>query len=147
MLYEVITNDISLFTKNITLGESTSLTIANQGSLYTQKINKGILDKKTEAAGFILTIDSGGLFRLGKSVDFDNLNNANPNFVFNNNGELRKHYSETLPAKAQITAFIDQNDPNLGVNVSQIKDIFGSSHISGWYNFTDRPYLLSYNFV
>ncbi|GGK27409.1 hypothetical protein GCM10007962_22050 [Yeosuana aromativorans] len=138
----VVTNDVSLFTKNATPGESTSLTIANQGSLYTQKINKGILDKKTEAGGFTLTIDVDGLLRLGQGVNFDNLTSANPNFVFNNNGELRKHYSETLPTKAQITASIDQFDPNKGVDVSQIKDIFGSSHIGGWYNFTDRPYLL-----
>ncbi|WP_242093854.1 T9SS type A sorting domain-containing protein [Aestuariivivens sediminicola] len=138
----VVTDDVSLFTKNTTIGESTSLTIADQGSLYTQKINKGILDKKTEAAGFTLTIDPGGLLRLGQGVNFDNLNNANPNFVFVNNGELRAHYSETMPSQAEITASIDQYDPNNGAEVPQIQDIFGSSHIAGWYNFTDRPYLL-----
>lgn len=138
----VVTNDVSLFTKNTTAGESTSLTIVNQGSLYTQKINKGILDKKTEVAGFNLTINSGGLFRLGQGVDFNNLATANPDFVFINNGELRKHYSETLSSTATITSKLDQFDPNKGASVPQIKDVFGASHISGWYNFTDRPYLL-----
>ncbi|WP_242084844.1 T9SS type A sorting domain-containing protein [Aestuariivivens sediminis] len=138
----VVTNDISLFTKNTTPTESTSLTIANQGSLYTQKINKGNLDIKTEAAGFTLNIDSGGLFRLGQGVNFANLTSSNPYFVFNNNGELREHYSQTLSNKDQITAALDQYDPNKGASVPQIKHIFGASHISGWYNFTDRPYLL-----
>lgn len=137
----VVTDDVSLFTKNTTSTESTSLTIGNQGSLYTQKINKGILDRKTEAGGFLLTIDSGGLFRLGQGVNFDNLTTANPNFVFTNNGELRKHYSETLPTKAQITASIDQYDPNKGAKVPQIQDVFGATHIGGWYNFTNEPYL------
>ncbi|MEJ2113260.1 MAG: T9SS type A sorting domain-containing protein [Flavobacteriaceae bacterium] len=137
----VVTNDVSLFTKNTTMGESTSLTIANQGSLYTQKINKGILDKKTEAAGFVLTIDTGGLFRLGQGIDFDNLTTANANFVFTNNGELRKHYSETMPSQAQITAAIDIYDPNNGAEVPEIQDIFGATHIAGWYNFTSDPYL------
>lgn len=138
----VVTDDVSLFTKNTAAGESSSITIEKQGSLYTQKINKGVLDKKTEAAGFTLTINSGGLFRLGKGIDFNNLITANPNFVFNNNGELRKHYSETLSSTATITSKLDQFDPEKGASVPQIKDVFGSSHISGWYNFTDRPYLL-----
>jgi hypothetical protein len=139
----VVTNDVSLFTKNTTPGESTSLTIANQGSLYTQKINKGILDKKTEAAGFTLTIDAGGLLRLGQGVNFDNLKTTNPNFVFNNNGELRKHYSETMPTKAQITASMDQFDPFIVGKKPQTKDVFGSSNIGGWYNFTstNEPFL------
>jgi len=137
-----VTDDVSLFTKNMTVGESSSITIENQGSLYTQKINKGVLDKKTEAAGFTLAINPGGLLRLGKGIDFTNLTTANPNFVFNNNGELRKHYSETLSSTATITSKLDQFDPNKGASVPQIKDIFGASHISGWYNFTDRPYLL-----
>lgn len=138
----VVTNDVSLFTKNTTMGESTSLTIANQGSLYTQKINKGLLDKKAEDAGFVLDIDAGGLFRLGQGVNFDNLTTANPNFVFTNNGELRKHYSETLSTKEEINIILDQYDPNKGASVPQIQHVFGASHISGWYNFTDRPYLL-----
>lgn len=137
----VVTNDVSLFTKNTTMGESTSLTITDRGSLYTQKINKGTLDKKTEAGGFTLTIDSGGLFRLGQGVDFDHLLNSNPNFTFVNNGELRRHYSETMPSQAQITAAIDVYDPNNEAEVPQIQDIFGATHIAGWYNFTSDPYL------
>jgi hypothetical protein len=132
----VVTDDVSLFTRNTTVGSSSSLTIGNQGSLYTQKINKGVLNIKTEAAGFTLAINSGGLLRLGKAVDFTNLTTANPNFVYINNGELRKHYSETL------SSTLDQFDPNKGASVPQIKDVFGASHISGWYNFTPRPYLL-----
>ena len=138
----VVADDVSLFTRNTTVGESSSITIANQGSLYTQKINNGVLDRKTEAAGFTLAINAGGLFRLGKGVDFTNLTTSNPNFVFINNGELRKHYSETLSSTATITSKLDQYDPNKGASVPQIKDVFGASHISGWYNFTNRPYLL-----
>jgi hypothetical protein len=138
----VVTDDVSLFTRNTTVGSSSSLTIGNQGSLYTQKINKGVLNIKTEAAGFTLAINSGGLLRLGKAVDFTNLTTANPNFVYINNGELRKHYSETLSSTATITSKLDQFDPNKGASVPQIKDVFGASHISGWYNFTPRPYLL-----
>jgi hypothetical protein len=138
----VVTNDVSLFTKNTTTGESTSLTIENQGVLYTQKINKAILDKKTELAGFHLTISSGGLFRLGEGVNFDNLTVANPNFTFTNNGEVRKHYLATQSSKETITAKLDEFDPTKGASVPQIKDVFGASHIAGWYNFTDRPFLL-----
>jgi len=138
----VVANDVSLFTKNTTVGESSSITIANQGSLYTQKINNGVLNLKTEAAGFTLTINSGGLFRLGKEIDYTNLTTANPNFVFSNNGELRKHYSETQSSTATITSKLDQYDPTKGASVPQIKDVFGASHISGWYNFTNKPYLL-----
>ena len=138
----VIANNVSLFTKNTTSGDSSSLTIADKGSLYVQSINEGDLNVISEAAGFNLNISTGGLFRLGEGVDFDNLIQSNPNFNFTNNGELRAHYSSTLPTKAQITSAIDANDPNLGVDVSQIQNIFGASHIAGWYNFTNRPYLL-----
>jgi hypothetical protein len=132
----VVTDDVSLFTKNQTSGDSSSLTIANQGSLCTQKINKGIKGRKTEAAGFLLTINSGGLLRLGRGVDFSNLTTNNPNFILTNDGELRKHYSETIKSKAEITAAIDKYDPNIVGNISQAKDVFGASHIGGWYNFT-----------
>ena len=138
----VVTDDVSLFTRNTTAGQSTTLTIANQGSLYAQKINKGVLDTKTAAAGFTLTIDTGGLLRLGQGVNFSNLTTANPNFVFINNGELRKHYTETIKTSAQITAAIDQFDPNIVGKKPQTKEVFGASHIGGWYNFTTRPILL-----
>jgi hypothetical protein len=138
----VVTNDVSLFTRNTTVGESSSITIANQGSLYTQKINNATTDKKTQAAGFTLTINTGGLFRLGKGVNFESLTLNNPNFTLNNSGKIREHYSKTLSTTAQITAAINQKDPNLGVDVKQIKDIFGATHIAGWYNSTSRPYLL-----
>lgn len=138
----VVANNVSLFTKNPTPGESSSITIANKGSLYSNAINEGALNVTSEAAGYNLIIENGGLFRLGEGIDFNNLIQGNSNFSFSNNGELREHYSNTLSSQAEITAAIDSNDPNLGVDVSQIKDIFGSSHIAGWYNFTDRPYLL-----
>ncbi|MFH4967541.1 T9SS type A sorting domain-containing protein [Gaetbulibacter sp. M240] len=138
----VVAGDVSLFTKNQTVGETTYLTITNQGSLYSFKVNKAFLDRKAEAAGFNFTIEAGGLWRLGEGVNFENLTTNNPNFVLTNNGEIRKHYSETMPTKAAITSNIDQYDPNLGVDVSEIKDVFGSSHIAGWYNFTTRPFLL-----
>ena len=137
----VVANDVSLFTKNTTSGESSSITIDDKGSLYTQIINNNT-DKTTEAAQFLFTINSGGLFRLGKQSNFDNLIANNPNFVLTNNGEIRKHYSVTLSSTATITSTLDQFDPKKGNSVPQIKDIFGSSHIAGWYNFTDRPYLL-----
>ena len=138
----VVTNDVSLFSKNPSIGESTSLSIVDRGSLYTKNINKGTLDKKTEAGGFALTIYSGGLLRLGQGVDFEHLLNSNPHFVLTNNGDLRKHYTETLLTKEQINTILDQHDPNKGASVPQIQHVFGASHISGWYNFTDRPYLL-----
>lgn len=138
----VVTNDVSLFTRNTTVGESSSITIANQGSLYSQKINNGTTDKKTEAAGFTLAINNGGLLRLGKGINFASLTLNNPNFILINNGKIREHYSKTLSTTAQITAAINQKDPNLGVDVKEMKDIFGTTHIAGWYNFTSRPYLL-----
>jgi hypothetical protein len=138
----VVTGDLSLFTKNATLGESSSITINNQGSLYTLKINNGDLNRKSEAGGFNFTINSGGLFRIGQNINFNNLTSNNPNFTFNNNGELRKHYSETIASSAQITSKIDANNPDKGHDVSQIKDVFGASHIAGWYNFTDKPFMI-----
>jgi len=138
----VVTEDVSLFTRNTVFGESSSIVIAPQGSLYTKKINEGVLNRKTEAAGFTLTINAGGLFRLGKNINFTNLTTANPNFTLTNQGEIRNHYSETLSSTTFITQKLNQFDPNLGVNVSQIKDIFGSSHIAGWYNFTNKPFLI-----
>lgn len=138
----VIADDVSLFTKNSTPGEGSSLTIANKGSLFTQKINNGQLDVTSENAGFEFTIENGGLFKLGEGVDFDNLTQANPNFTFTNNGELRHHYSETMSSSSEISSSINSYDPNQGADVSQIVDVFGATHIAGWYNFTDRPYLL-----
>lgn len=137
----VITNDVSLFTKNTTSGESTSITIENQGVLFTQIINKNIT-RLSEAAGFNFTINPGGLFRLGENTTIESVTSSNPNFVFVNNGEVRKHYLATQSSKETITAKLDQFDPSKGASVPQIKDIFGASHIAGWYNFTDRPYLL-----
>ncbi len=137
----VLANDVSLFTKNTNSSEDSSISIKDKGSLTVGKINNANLNKKTEAAGFTLTIDQGGLFKLGEGVNFYNLTLDNPNFVLVNSGELRYHYSETLPSKSQITAAIDAYDPNLGIDVSQIKDIFGASHIAGWYNFTNKPFM------
>jgi hypothetical protein len=137
----VVTNDVSLFTKNTTSGESSSIIIENQGVLYTQIINKNT-DRKSEVAGFQLTINNGGLFRLGENTAIENVTTTNPNFTFTNNGEVRKHYLATQSSKETITAKLDQFDPNKGASVPQIKDVFGASHIAGWYNFTDRPYLL-----
>jgi len=47
----LLTDDVSLFTKNTNSGESSSITIEDGGILHTQKINKGNLNKKTENAG------------------------------------------------------------------------------------------------
>lgn len=138
----VIADNVSLFTKNPIPGEGSSLTIANKGSLYVQKINEDDLNVASETAGFDFAIQNGALFRIGEGVDFDNLTQSNPNFTFSNNGELRPHYSETMSSSAEITSSINSFDPNEGAEVEQIKDIFGASHIAGWYNFTDRPYLL-----
>lgn len=137
----VVTNDVSLFTKNPNPGESTALTIENQGVLYTQIINKNTI-KVTEAAGFLFTINEGGLFRLGENTSIESVTTNNSNFTFINNGEVRKHYLATQSSKATITAKLDEFDPNKGADVPEIKDIFGASHIAGWYNFTNRPYLL-----
>lgn len=138
----VVTEDVSLFSRNTTAGDRSFLTIGTGGSLYTKRINEGVLNRKTEAGGFTLTINARGLLRLGNNVNFENLTSANPNFTYVNNGELRKHYSTTMPTTAQITSRIDQFDPNLGVDVRQIQDIFGASHIAGWYNFTNKPFMI-----
>jgi len=138
----VVANNVSLFTKNTTSGDSSSITIKNKGSLSVKTINEGALDIVTADGGFGLTIENGGLMRLAKNVDFNNLLQGNPNFTFTNSGELREHYSTTTPTKSQITSKINVYDPNQGANVPQIKDVFGATHIAGWYNFTDRPYLL-----
>tara|TARA_R110002126_G_scaffold291762_1_gene457089 strand:- start:15317 stop:17776 length:2460 start_codon:yes stop_codon:yes gene_type:complete len=137
----VVTNDVSLFTKNTSSGEASSITIENQGVLYTQIINKNT-NRKTEVAGFNLTINSGGLLRLGENAAIESVTVANPNFTYTNNGEVRKHYLETLSTKEEITAKLDEFDPSKGASVPQTKAVFGASHIAGWYNFTDRPYLL-----
>ena len=137
----VVANDVSLFTKNTTSGDNINLTIDDGGSLYTQIVNNN-QTIASESAGFNFTIHNGGVFKLGENADFDIQLINNPNFVFQNNGNIKKHYSYTIPNKATITTKIDQFDPNKGKNVSKIKDVFGASHIAGWYNFTDRPYLL-----
>ncbi|NVJ89075.1 MAG: T9SS type A sorting domain-containing protein [Flavobacteriaceae bacterium] len=137
----VVANDVSLFTKNTTSGETTNLTIDAGGSLYSQLINNN-QTIASESAGFNFTINAGGVFKLGENADFNALQNNNPNFVVQNNGKIKTHYLENFPNKATITNKIDQFDPNKGFDASQIKDVFGSSHIAGWYNFTVRPYLL-----
>ncbi len=138
----VVANDVSLFTRNTTPGESSSITITNKGSLFTRRINENVLNRKTQAGGFTLTIENGGLFRLGQNINFENLTTDNQNFSFVNAGELRMHYSTTMTTSASITAQINQFDPNLGANVPQIQDIFGASHIASWYNFTDKPFMI-----
>lgn len=137
----VVTNDVSLFTKNTNVEEPSSLIIENQGVLYSQIINKNTI-RISESAGFQLTINTGGLFRLGESTLMENVTTNNPNFIFINNGEVRKHYLATLSSKAAITDKLDEFDPTKGASVPQAKDVFGASHIAGWYNFTNRPYLL-----
>ena len=138
----LLTDDLSLFTKNTTSGESSSITIEDGGVLQTQKINNGNLNEKTENSGYQLTINDGGLLKLGEGINFSNLTLNNSNFVLTNNGEIRYHYSETLSDETTITNNIDSHDPNEGGNVSGIEDVFGASHIGGWYNETDNPYML-----
>lgn len=138
----VNTNDVSLFTKNPTSGEGTSLTIAQGGVLQVKKINNGQNGVLSAAAGFSFTVHQGGIFRLGQNVNLSSVTTNNPNFTYSNSGSVRPHYTTTLSSAATITNSINQNDPNNGVNVSQIRHIFGSSHIAGWYNFTEEPYLI-----
>ena len=138
----VLAENVSLFTKNPNQGEFSSLTISNKGSLYVKYINEGELGVTSADAGFNLNINNGGLLRLGEDINFDNLTENNPNFSLLNNGDIREHFTETIPTEAQITAQINNYDPNLGADATEIIDIFGSSHIAGWYNFTQRPYLL-----
>jgi hypothetical protein len=138
----VVTDDVSLFTRNTTAGETTSLIITDQGSLTTKKINNGQLGVISQAAGFNLTINSGGIFRLGQNVNFTNLTSGNPSFTLINNGNIRSHWSATLSSTAAITNSINQNDPNNGIDVSQIQHIFGASNIGGWYNFTSEPFMI-----
>lgn len=138
----VVTNDVSLFTRNTNVGQSSSITIATNGSLFTRRINENVLNRKTEAGGFQLNIQNGGLFRLWKDINFDNLTTSNPSFALNNSGEVRRHYSVTMPSTSSINAQINQFDPNLGANVPHIRDIFGATHIAGWYNFTNKPFMI-----
>lgn len=138
----VVSNDVSLFTKNTTPGESSSLTIEGEGILFTQKINNGETTRKAAEGGFDFTIKSGGLFKLGLGVNFSSLTSSNPNFSLIENGEVREHYSTDTTTKNQLSSIIDAYDPNLGANVPQIKDVFGASHIAGWYNFTDKPFMV-----
>jgi len=137
----VLAENVSLFTKNPSQGDSTSLTIYNKGSLYVNSINQGQLGISSEAAGFYFEINYGGLFRLGEGINFENLTQNNPNFSLINNGEIRYHYSATLPTKTQITNQINLYDPNFGADACSAADIFGSTHIAGWYNFTSQPFL------
>lgn len=138
----VVADNVSLFTKNPSAGEGSSLTIANNGSFYSRRINEGQLNVNSQSAGFQLTVENGGVFKIGENADIDNLTQANPNFTLVENGEIRRHYSETMSSSGEITSAINAHNPNLGVDVSEIIDIFGASHIAGWYNFTTRPYLL-----
>lgn len=137
----VIANDISLFTKNTAAGEFSSITIEDQGSLFVQRINNG-QNHPTASAGFNFNIAAGGIFRLGENADWATLTTGNSNFNFSNDGDLLYHYSTTMPTTGQITSAINEYDPNLGVDVSQIQHIFGASHIAGWYNFTEDPFLI-----
>ena len=138
----LLLDDVSLFTRNTTSGESSSITIEDGGILHTQKINNGNLNKKTENAGYQFTINNGGLLKLGEGINFSNLTLSNPNFLLTNNGEIRHHYSETLSDETTITNNMNNHDPNQGGNTSGIEDVFGASHIAGWYNETDKPYML-----
>ncbi|TLX75638.1 T9SS type A sorting domain-containing protein [Labilibacter sediminis] len=137
----IVCNDISLFTKNTTIGEGSSISINDGGSIYTQMINNGNLNKKSEAAGFNLTIAQNGLFRLGEGVNFTNLTLDNPNLTLVNNGEVRSHYSETLTSSSQITNLVNQYKPSVNTEKEKLRDIFGASHIAGWYHFTDKPFM------
>ena len=138
----VMADDVSIFTRNTSLGETTSLTIENGGVLSVKKINNGQLNVKTLAAGFNFTIQNGGIFRLGENINFDNLSINNPNLTIINNGSLRRHYLSTLSSTTAITNTINQFDPNItGVDAAAAQHIFGASHIAGWYNFTDEPFM------
>ncbi|MBK3516209.1 T9SS type A sorting domain-containing protein [Carboxylicivirga marina] len=137
----IVCKDLSLFTKNTTAGESSSITINDGGSIYTQMINNGNLNKKAEAAGFTLNIQENGLLRLGEGVNFTNLTLDNPNFSLQNNGEVRYHYSETLTPASEIVNLVNQYKPSVNNEKAKLRDIFGASHIAGWYHFTDKPFM------
>lgn len=137
----IVCNDLSLFTKNSTVGQSSSITINEGGSIYTQKINNGKLDKKSEAAGFDFSISQNGLLRLGEGVNFTNLTLENPNFSLQTSGEVRHHYSTTLTEPSEVVDRVNQFKPTVNAQNEKLKDIFGASHIAGWYNFTDKPFM------
>ncbi|MBS2213118.1 T9SS type A sorting domain-containing protein [Carboxylicivirga mesophila] len=137
----IVCNDISLFTKNPSNGESSSITINDGGSIYTLMINNGNLNKKSEAAGFTLSIAQSGLLRLGEGINFTNLTLDNPNFSLVNNGEVRVHYRETLTPPSEIVNQVNQYKPSVNNEKEALRDIFGASHIAGWYHFTDKPFM------
>ena len=133
--------DLSLYTKNTVTGATSSITVNEGGCIYTSSINEGELNINSEAGGFTLSIAQNGLFRLGKGIDLVNLTTNNPHFTLVNNGEIRNHYSETLTASDEIVNLVNQYKPSINEQKEKLRDIFGSSHIAGWYHFTDKPFL------
>ena len=136
----VVTNNVGLFTKNTEAGSA--LTITEEGSLFVQSVNEG-KSSKSEAGGFKLTVENNGLFRCGEfcrnPVD---IAASDMNMTVVNNGEIREYYTQTMPAKSEILNQVNQYKPTVNPNTEEVANIFGASHIAGWYHFTDRPFLL-----
>jgi len=136
----VYAGDVGLFTKNTTDG--TSINLENEGVLTALSINSG--NTVTSAAGgFLLSLADQSIFRCGQNVTSpESMANADPNLTVTNQGQIKLHYSQTLTSASDISNKINAVDTS-DVSVKKpIRDKIGATHIGGWYNFTDQPFLL-----
>ncbi len=136
----VYTNDVSLFTKNVSV--RSSITLQSEGVLSANKLNNGAT-VTSAAGGFLLALNTSSIFRCGKGVASPvQLTSADPNFTVSNSGTIKLHYSQTLSTGTQVINAINTFDKNDFQQVAPLRDKVGATHIAGWYNFTAKPFLL-----
>lgn len=136
----VFAKNVSLFTKNPT--DPSSITLDNEGVLTANNINGGVASALSGAGGFTLTLNDKSIFRCGLGVSSPvAIASSDPNFSVVNSGQIKIHYSQTLTSGATVLSKVNAFDKNDRTKVEPLKDKIGATHIGGWYNFTDKPYL------
>lgn len=132
--------DVGLYTKHETA--SSSITAQGEGVITANQMNGGQSITNT-TGGFELILSDESIFRLGEGVTSpETLAETFPNLTVTTNGRIKPHFSGELTAASEVLAQVEGFDKDDYHQVRPIKEKVGASHIAGWYNFSDQPYLL-----
>lgn len=137
----IVCDNIDLYSKNGSV--QSSIYIKNGGSISTQTINGDNTWVESGAKGFEVKIGRTALLRLGEdAVDPSTFTASEANYSVLNYGEIRTHFKNHIESYDSMMVQLTPYKPENYENASEYKHVIGASHIGGWYNFTDKPYLI-----
>ncbi|NLR91753.1 T9SS type A sorting domain-containing protein [Flammeovirga agarivorans] len=137
----IVCENLDLYSKNGSI--QSSIYIKNGGSISTKTVNHTNEWVESGNKGFQLKIARTGLLRLGEdALHPETIQNEEELFQVLNYGEIRTHFKNHIESYDSMMVQIEPYKPENYENATEYKHVIGASHIGGWYNFTEKPYLI-----